>query len=176
MDGGGAVMNQGVHSIDLLLWLFGDVSRVYATTRTALHDIDVEDTAVACFEFARGGIGTFEAATSAYPGSPRRVEVSGSNGTVIVEHDRVVSVDLRTPSPPLPAREEVNANTSSTSAVVSDIRGHRRVIADFIAAVADDRPPLCDGRDGRRSVALVEAFYRSAQSGASAVPQGPANL
>jgi UDP-N-acetyl-2-amino-2-deoxyglucuronate dehydrogenase len=174
MDGGGAVINQGVHSLDLLLWLLGDVNRVYATTRTALHDIDVEDTAVACFEFAGGGIGTFEAATSAYPGSPRRVEMSGSNGTVLVEQDRVVSVDLRTPPPPLPVREEVNANPSSTSAVVSDIRGHQRVIADFIAAIADDRSPLCDGRDGRRSVALVEAIYRSAQTGAATVPQGAA--
>jgi predicted dehydrogenase len=172
LDGGGAVMNQGIHSIDLLLWLLGDVDRVHASTRTALHKIETEDTAVACLEFASGAIGTYEAATSAYPGLPRRVELTGTEGTVIVEQDRVVSVDLRTPSPPLPPREEVNANPSSTSAVVSDIRGHQRVIADFIAAVADDRSPLCDGRDGRRSVALVEAIYGSARTRAATVPQG----
>lgn len=174
MDGGGAVMNQGVHSIDLLLWLLGDVSRVYAMTRTALHDIEVEDTAVACLDFARGGIGTFEAATSAYPGSPRRVEISGTNGTVAIEQDRVISVNLRTPTPDLPPHEETDTSPRSTSPVISDIRGHQRVIEDFIAAIANDRPPLCGGRDGRRSVALVEAIYRSAQSGTAIVPQAPA--
>lgn len=175
MDGGGAVMNQGVHSIDLLLWLLGDVSRVYAMSRTALHDIEVEDTAVACLEFTCGAIGTFEAATSAYPGSPRRLEITGTNGTVVVEQDRVISVDLRTAAPELPRREERNTNPSTTSPLVSDIRGHQRVIADFIAAIIGDRPPLCDGRDGRRSVALVEAIYRSAQTATAAIPQ-PAAL
>src|SRR5207245_2732420 len=75
LDGGGALMNQGIHSIDLLLWLLGDVERVYATARTALHAIEAEDTAVACLEFAGGAIGTFDVATSAFPGFPRRVEL-----------------------------------------------------------------------------------------------------
>jgi predicted dehydrogenase len=165
LDGGGALMNQGIHTVDLLLWLLGDVRRVHAATRTALHHIEVEDTAVACLEFANGGVGTLEVATSAYPGFARRVELTGSAGTVIIEHDRVVSVMLHDPPPEPPPRDEGNANASATSPVVSDPRGHRRVLEDFIHAVRHGGRPLCDGRDGRRSVELAEAIYRAARSG-----------
>jgi predicted dehydrogenase len=169
LDGGGAVMNQGIHTIDLLLWLLGDVARVHAATRTALHAIETEDTAVASLEFASGAIGTYEATTAAYPGLPRRIELTGTEGTIIVEHDRVVSVNLRTPpSQPLPPADQ-NSNASATSPVVSDVRGHRRVLEDFVEAIAAGRRPLCDGRDGRRSVVLVEALYRSARTGAAVV-------
>jgi UDP-N-acetyl-2-amino-2-deoxyglucuronate dehydrogenase len=166
LDGGGALMNQGIHTVDLLLWLLGDVARVYASTRTALHAIEVEDTAVACLEFAGGAVGTLEAATSAFPGFPRRIELTGSEGTIVVEHDRVVSVQLRTPPQPPPPGEG-STNASATSPIVSDVRGHRRVLEDFVSAVRTGARPLCDGRDGRRSVELVEAMYRSARTGAA---------
>jgi UDP-N-acetyl-2-amino-2-deoxyglucuronate dehydrogenase len=166
LDGGGALMNQGIHTVDLLLWLLGDVERVYASTRTALHAIEVEDTAVACLEFAGGAVGTLEAATSAFPGFPRRVELTGSEGTIVVEGDRVVSVQLRTPLEP-PPRDEGSADESATSPVVSDVRGHRRVLEDFVSAMRTGATPLCDGRDGRRSVELVEAMYESARTGAA---------
>jgi len=165
LDGGGALMNQGIHTVDLLLWLLGDVRRVHAATRTALHRIEVEDTAVACLEFVNGAVGTLEVATSAYPGFARRVELTGSAGTVIVEHDRVVAVVLQNSPPEAPPRDEGNANASATSPVVSDPRGHRRVLEDFIHAVREGERPLCDGHDGRRSVELVEAIYRAAGSG-----------
>jgi len=166
LDGGGALMNQGIHSVDLLLWLLGDVERVYATTRTALHAIEVEDTAVACLEFAGGAVGTLDVATSAFPGFPRRVELTGSEGTIVVERDQVVSVQLRTPLAP-PPPDSGSANASATSPVVSDARGHRRVLEDFVAALRTGAAPLCDGRDGRRSVELAQALYRSARAGAA---------
>ena len=166
LDGGGALMNQGIHSVDLLLWLLGDVERVYATTRTALHAIEVEDTAVACLEFAGGAVGTLDVATSAFPGFPRRVELTGSEGTIVVERDQVVSVQLRTPLAP-PPPDAGSANASATSPVVSDPRGHRRVLEDFVAALRTGAAPLCDGRDGRRSVELAQALYRSARGGAA---------
>ena len=78
LDGGGALMNQGVHTVDLLLWLFGPVRRVFGRTAARLHEIEVEDTAVAVLEFASGALGTIEAATSAYPGYSRRIELTGS--------------------------------------------------------------------------------------------------
>jgi predicted dehydrogenase len=164
LDGGGALMNQGIHTVDLLLWLLGDVERVYASTRTALHAIEVEDTAVACLEFAGGAVGTLEAATSAFPGFPRRLELTGSEGTIVVERDRVVSVQLRTP-PAAPPPEEGSADESATSPVVADARGHRRVLEDFVSAIRTGATPLCDGREGRRSVELVEAMYESARTG-----------
>src|SRR5256885_13245863 len=95
LDGGGALINQAIHTVDLLLWLFGDVVSVQAEKRTALHKIEAEDTLVALLEFANGAVGVLQAATSAYPGYPRRVELTGSEGTVIIEHDRLVAAGFR---------------------------------------------------------------------------------
>ena len=164
LDGGGALMNQGVHTVDLLLWLFGPVRRVFARTITGLHDIEVEDTAVAVLEFASGAIGTLEAATSAYPGYSRQNELTGSNGTVRLDGDDLAAVDLmdaRDDERPQPSR---GVTASAASPVVSDPAAHVRVIEDFIHAVTGRRPPRCDGASGRQSVALAEAIYRSART------------
>lgn len=176
LDGGGALMNQGIHTVDLLLWLFGDVQCVSAATRTALHHIEVEDTVVACLEFVSGAIGTLEVTTAAYPGFARRLELTGTLGTIAVEQDRVVSVELREPTPEPPPRDEGSANASAKSNVVADPRGHRRVLEDFIRAVRSGDRPLCDGGDGRRSVELIEAIYRSAQSGSVVAVREPAKV
>ena len=163
LDGGGAVMNQGVHTVDLLLWLLGDVRRVFARQATALHEIEVEDVLVATLEFRSGALASFEATTAAFPGYPRQLELSGSEGTVIVQQDRILSADLRTPRPEL-AGGEANTNQAASSPIVSDVRGHRAALEDFLRAVKDGGEPRCNGAEGRRSVALVEAMYRSAAS------------
>src|SRR5688572_283818 len=98
LDGGGALMNQGVHTVDLLLWLLGDVRRVYARTLAALHAIEVEDTAVAVLEFANGAVATLEATTAAWPGYDRQVSITGTLGTVVIEQARVVKWDVREPA------------------------------------------------------------------------------
>jgi predicted dehydrogenase len=173
LDGGGALMNQAIHTVDLLLWMFGPVARVYGCTATRLHAIEVEDTAAAVLEFASGAVGAIEAATSVFPGYARRVEVTGSEGTLVLEHDRLVASDLRSArsakwSDPVansrgsdPVRD---ANPSATSPVVSDVSGHRRILEDFIRAVETGGSPACNGREGRRSVELVEAIYASART------------
>jgi len=165
LDGGGALMNQGVHTIDLLLWLMGDVKRVYARTLTALHQIEVEDTVVATLEFRNGAVGTVEAGTSIYPGYQRRVEVSGSEGTIVLEHDRIVRADLRQPDPALVTPSDGDQNQSASSPIVSDVSGHRRLIEDFLQAIENGSRPICDGAEGRRSVALIEAIYESSDKG-----------
>jgi len=165
LDGGGALMNQGVHTVDLLLWLMGDVERVYARTVTALHEIEVEDTVVATLEFRNGAIGTLEAGTSIYPGYQRRVELTGAEGTIIMEHDRIVAADLRTPDPTLVSSGSNDSNASASSPIVSDVGGHRRLIEDFLQAIETNSRPVCDGREGRRSVAFIEAVYESSQTG-----------
>jgi predicted dehydrogenase len=164
LDGGGALINQGVHTLDLLLWLLGDVQRVYAKAITALHQIETEDSVVATLEFASGVIGTLEAATSIYPGYARRLELSGSEGTVVLEHDRIISADLRQPLEQTSLPEE-DANLSATSAVVSDVRGHQRILEDFLRAIATNGVPLCDGHEGRRSLELAQAIYESSRTG-----------
>jgi len=165
LDGGGALMNQGIHTVDLLLWLMGDVKRVQACAITALHDIAVEDTLVATLEFANGAVGTFEATTAAYPGFNRRVELSGSEGTVVIEQDRLVGVDLHQGGKDLVSQSTAADNMSANSPVVSDVSGHQRILADFVEAISLNRRPRCDGVEGRRSVELVQAMYESARTG-----------
>jgi len=167
LDGGGALINQGVHTVDLLLWLFGSVRRVFARTAAKLHDIDVEDTAVAVLEFENGALGTIDAATSAYPGYSRRIELTGSNGTVILDGDALMAIDLRdarVDEQPTPVERGHTATVSAASPVVADASAHQRIFEDFIRAIATRGTPVCDGREGRRSVALVEAIYESARS------------
>jgi len=165
LDGGGALINQGIHTVDLMLWLFGDVVSVQAKNKTRLHAIEAEDTLVALLEFASGALGVLQATTAAYPGYPRRLELTGSEGTVIIEQDRLLAADLRNPSPDLLPGEEADRNPSASSPVVSDFRGHQSVFEDFIYAIQTNRKPLCDGREGRRSLALVEAIYKACRAG-----------
>jgi UDP-N-acetyl-2-amino-2-deoxyglucuronate dehydrogenase len=161
-DGGGALMNQGVHTVDLLLWLFGPVRRVFGRAATRLHAIEVEDTAVAVLEFTSGAIGTLEAATSAYPGYARRLELTGTEGTLVLEGDRLTRTDLRGQPANLPAAEPAPAPESVASPVVTDATPHRRLFENFIGAIESRGTPSCDGPGGRRSVEVIEAIYRSA--------------
>ena len=163
LDGGGALINQAVHTVDLLVWLLGDVVRVCARTATALHKIEVEDTAVAILEFSSGVRGVLQATTAAYPGFPRRVEITGSKGTVVLEHDLIVAADFRDAHAPVIEPVIRDENQSASSAVVGDFHGHQAVIEDFLAAIKENRPPVCDGHEGRRSIAVIEAIYRAAQ-------------
>jgi UDP-N-acetyl-2-amino-2-deoxyglucuronate dehydrogenase len=164
LDGGGALMNQGVHTVDLLRWLFGPVRRVFAKTATALHAIEVEDTAVAVLEFVSGAIGTLEAATSAYPGYSRQIELTGSNGTVRLDGDDLAAIDLKDVREEEQPTRPAAVTASAASAVVADTTPHARVFEDFIDAVARRSAPICDGRSGRASVALIEAIYQSART------------
>jgi UDP-N-acetyl-2-amino-2-deoxyglucuronate dehydrogenase len=171
LDGGGALMNQGVHTVDLLLWLLGDVARVQARIATALHKIESEDTAVAILEFASGALGSLQATTAAFPGYPRRLDITGTKGTVILEHDRIIAADLRQSPTDLAHDAPADTNASASSATVTDFRGHQAILEDFLRAIEHDTTPLCDGPQGRKSVALIEAIYRAASDhGAMVTP------
>jgi UDP-N-acetyl-2-amino-2-deoxyglucuronate dehydrogenase len=170
LDGGGALINQAVHTVDLMLWLLGDVVRVQACKATGLHSIEAEDTVIALLEFANGALGVLQATTAAYPGYPRRVEITGSDGTVILEHDRVLAIDLRNPPDAFNQNIAPDENQSASSAVVSDFRGHQALIQDFLHAIEANTAPICDGLEGRRSLALVEALYRAAETKSAQSP------
>jgi UDP-N-acetyl-2-amino-2-deoxyglucuronate dehydrogenase len=165
LEGGGALINQAVHTVDLLLWLLGDVLRVQSRTARVLHAIEAEDTALAILKFRSGALGVLQATTAAYPGYPRRLEISGTEGTVILEQDRILSADLRTASTSNGEGIAHDNNQSASSAVVSDIRGHQALFEDFLRAIEQNGTPVCNGREGLRSIALVEAIYRAAKSG-----------
>jgi UDP-N-acetyl-2-amino-2-deoxyglucuronate dehydrogenase len=166
LDGGGALINQAIHTIDTLLHLWGPIVEVDARVGTQLHTIEVEDTVVATLRFANGALGTFEASTAVFPGYARRVELTGANGTLTLEHDQLVGVDLKVPDArfPLPPPSVGNPPAANAaSATVSDATPHQRMLEDFLRAIATDGTPVCDGAEGRRSVAVVEAIYDSAR-------------
>lgn len=175
LDGGGALMNQGIHTVDALLWLLGPMTAVSARTATQWHAIEVEDTALATLEFASGALATLEVSTAAYPGYPRRIEITGTEGTAIIDGDRLTATDVRTPLPeelaatPATSTSDVppgvQTTASQASPVMSDIAPHRRLFEDFVAAIQTHGEPACSGEEGRRSVAVVEAIYESARRG-----------
>jgi UDP-N-acetyl-2-amino-2-deoxyglucuronate dehydrogenase len=165
LDGGGALINQAVHTLDLMLWIFGDVKSIQAMSKTALHAIEAEDTLTALLEFGNGALGVLQATTSVFPGYPRRLELSGSEGTIIIEQDHLLAADLRDPAANLLSRSEADANLSSSSPVVSDARGHQAVLENFLEAIRINSEPRCNGEEGRRSVAVVQAIYEACRTG-----------
>jgi UDP-N-acetyl-2-amino-2-deoxyglucuronate dehydrogenase len=164
VDGGGALINQAIHTVDLLLYLVGDVTAVQARTATLLHKIEAEDTVIASLQFASGAVGTLLATSAAYPGYPRRIEITSTEGTVILEHDRIIAVNLRNPPPDFDPTAPGDTNQSASSAAVTDISGHKAILEDFLQAIANNTEPICNGPEGRRSLALVESIYQSALS------------
>ncbi len=171
LDGGGALMNQAIHNVDLLYWLMGDVVSITAMTATLAHErIEVEDTAVAAVRFQNGALGVIEAATSAYPGLLKRTEIHGDRGSARVEQDDLTLWEFQEK---VPSDNEVHAamaRQTGFKAGASDPRGithigHRDQLVDFLAAIDTGRAPSVDGREGRKSVEIIRAIYRSAQTG-----------
>lgn len=166
LDGGGPLINQAIHNLDLLLWCMGDVARVRAATANRLHrDIEVEDTVVAQLVFENGALGVLEATTAAYPGSPRRLELHGTDGTIVLLDDEVAEWELRDGTP-APAREAAAVVAAARAThVMAEFRWHQRQIDDFTDAVLSGRRPRLDGREGLRSLALARAVYEAARAG-----------
>jgi len=170
LDGGGALMNQAIHSVDLLLWLMGPVRSVSAMTALRAHErIEVEDTAVATLEFQSGALGTIVATTAAFPGSLKRVEISGSQGMAVLEEEALVRWHFAKPIPSdQKILQEMQSNTTGGGASDPAAIGHtahRELFKDFAKAIQSGLPSKIDGREGRRSVELIQAIYRSAKTG-----------
>lgn len=170
LDGGGCLMNQGIHQIDLLTWFMGPVKRVQARTDLVAHTgIEVEDVAVALLEFENGAFGVIEGSTAIWPGHPARVEVHGTEGSVVLEDGELHHWQFRSESEMdetihafLGKDADLGSGASDPMANLKN-EGHRRQIEDFVGAIQDNREPSIDGREGRRAVALIEAIYRSAK-------------
>jgi predicted dehydrogenase len=162
MDGGAALINQAIHTVDLMLWLMGDVLDVKSKIATGFHQIEGEDLALALVEFASGALGTLQASTAIYPGYARRIEITGSEGTVILEHDRVIAVDLRNPPPDVRPGTPSSDSENVSSPVVSDFTGHQAIFEDFIRAIRENGVPAVDGHEARKSIAFIEQIYAAA--------------
>lgn len=187
LDGGGCLMNQGIHTVDLMLWLAGPVKTVYAQMRTAGHErIEVEDVVCATLTFANGAVGNLMATTCAHPGFPACLGLHGTQGSAIIEGDELKTFAIR-------GRETVHGHSATAHALQVASGGtrsatahaaaaaltatppaaatwswgdaHRAQFADFIRAVRTGGTPLVDGVAGRAAVTLIHAVYESARTG-----------
>ena len=170
LDGGGALMNQGIHAIDLLQWFMGDVSEVFSYSAIIGHTgIEVEDTAAAVLKFANGAIGVIQGTTSAYPGFLKKVEICGSKGSITMEEENIITWKF---DEELPEDEEIRKKYGAATAsgggasdpAAINHHGHKALFETFVAAVRENKPVLLDGAEGKKSVEIIEAAYRSAKS------------
>jgi predicted dehydrogenase len=171
LDGGGALMNQAIHNVDLLLWMMGDVAVVSGFTATLAHErIEVEDTAVAVLRFQNGALGVIQATTSVHPGYPKTIAIHGDKGSVIIEQDDVLRWDF---TPETEADQQtrqrfaakVGASGGAADPKAISHEGHRRQLADFVEAIRGNRTPKVDGREGKKAVDLICAIYESHRTG-----------
>jgi UDP-N-acetyl-2-amino-2-deoxyglucuronate dehydrogenase len=171
LDGGGALMNQAIHNVDLLLWMMGDVAHVMGfTTRLAHERIEVEDTAVACLLFKNGALGVIQATTSVWPGYPKTIAVHGDQGSAEIEQDDLLRWEFKTAKPDDDAirqrfAQKVGASGGSSDPSAISHVGHARQLSDFVEAIVKGRAPLVDGREGRKAVEVILAVYASNASG-----------
>jgi predicted dehydrogenase len=182
LDGGGALMNQGVHTVDVLQWLAGDVTSVFAHVRTSAHErIEVEDVAVLTLQFANGAVGQITATTAAYDGFPVRIELFGTEGSILLEGDTIKQITLK--SGKNYTHEQANAHAirvakGGTASVKNDALhrpdahagavwgdAHRAQFVDFIDAVRTGRPPAITASDARKPLAIILAAYASSKAG-----------
>lgn len=171
LDGGGALMNQAIHSVDLLLWLMGPVKSVHATMGTLTHErIEVEDIVVATLTFANGALGVIEATTTAFPGALKRIEIAGSAGSAVLEEEDIKQWTFAEETDQDASIRESMEGKTQTGGGAGDPsaighHGHTEMYNDFFDAIQENREPLVNGVEGRRSVELICAVYESARTG-----------
>lgn len=171
LDGGGSLMNQSIHNVDLLLSMMGPVVEVAGFTSLLAHErIEVEDTAVAALRFASGALGVIQGTTSVYPGLLKTIALHGDKGSAVIEQDDIITWSFAEEQAGDQEIKERGQTRSGQTGGASDPKaishtGHSRQLADFIDAIQSHRDPLVDGREGRKSVELILAIYQSQTTG-----------
>ena len=172
LDGGGVLMNQGIHTVDLMQYLAGDVSSLSAYTALLTHEnIEVEDTASIALKFTSGALGSITATTSAYSGYPRRIELYGTDGSVILENELITRWDFKVEKEEDALIKEryskSEASFTSNNSPDVDYMCHKREYEDYISSKRDNKPFTLDGVEGEKAVRIIEAIYKSAKEGRS---------
>jgi len=165
------LMNQAIHAVDFLQYLMGPVKSIQAFTDTLAHQrIEVEDVAVAVLRFENGALGVIEGTTAAYPGWLRKIEISGTTGSIVLEDEDIIKWDFAEPDPIDQQIIEKFAEQQSGGGGASDPRAinhdnHRRQMEDLIFSIEEERSHLVDGSEGRKAVEIILAIYKSNQEG-----------
>lgn len=160
-EGGGALINQGIHQVDMLLYLIGRVKEVSGVWQLgALHSIESEDVVNAILRFANGATGVIQAATAFWPGYPERIEIHGTKGTAVVTGDKLTTWDVENDSgPEPPVAKQTMSGASDPMAI--PLTPFERQFTDFAEAIKNNRKPLTAGEDGYRALELVVSIYKS---------------
>jgi UDP-N-acetyl-2-amino-2-deoxyglucuronate dehydrogenase len=169
---GGSLMNQGIHYLDLLLWAMGPAAEVTAICATQAHEVEVEDTTLALVRFASGAVGTVLSSTAAYPGFDQRLEITGTNGTVIVSNGAITRRALasdRLAEPTVVTPDTTVTPATEPSAAVNpagiDPSSHAAQIADLLTAIDDGRQPAVTAESARATLQVICSVYESARTG-----------
>ena len=168
LDGGGALMNQSIHSIDMLQWLAGPVKSVFGLTQTSRHGMETEDTATAALSFRSGAMGVIQGATSCWPGQPAKVELRGTEGTIVLQEGRIVTWKLKDSSEDEELEMlslEAPLGSGSSDPMGIGFEMHQRQISETIAAIQSGDKPSIDGIEARKSVEIILAIYQSVRDG-----------
>jgi UDP-N-acetyl-2-amino-2-deoxyglucuronate dehydrogenase len=164
-EGGGALMNQAIHQVDLLRWLVGPVAEVFGMWQIGgLHEIESEDVLSAVLTYENGATGVIQAATALWPGYSERIELHGTKGSAIITGDRLTSWDVQGDSGDRPPLSTQVASGASDPMAIS-LEPFERQFRDFGEAVVHKRRPLIAGEDGLEAIEIVDAIYRSCRSG-----------
>jgi len=161
-DGGAAFMNQGIHTIDLLLNLMGSVKSVFGNMKTMVHNIEGEDVGMGILNFENGAMGTITAGTALYPGYPERLEIYGEKGSILMEGGKIAQWNVQgVPSPISAENNKVNSGASDPTSIGHE--NHKTVILDMIDAIRKNRSPMVDGQEARKAVEVITALYKSSK-------------
>ena len=168
LDGGGALINQSVHQIDLLRWIMGPVRSLYGRAATRVHRIEAEDSAAAVLEFESGALGIVQGCTASYPGHAAALSITGEKGSARLEDGALTEWKIA-------GREDEESEVLARFAAVSgsgggdpttiSSKGHELQFRDVVAAIREGRQPLVTGRDGRDALELILAVYESSRTG-----------
>jgi predicted dehydrogenase len=164
-EGGGALINQAIHGVDILRWLAGPVKELFGVWQLgALHKIESEDVINTVLKFANGATGVIQASTAFWPGYTERTEFHGTKGTAIISGDKLTTWDVENDSgDPAPVAKEVFSGASDPMAI--SLEPFERQFRDFGEAIAKGRKPLVSGEEGVQALEIVDAIYRSCRTG-----------
>ncbi len=162
LDGGGVLMNQGIHLLDLLLWWIGEPVKMDARATTLRHGIEVEDTLAATLTFASGALATIMATTATEPGFAHRVEIYGTRGGIQIEGEEILRWETAATDTGPATRNQSDAVGAGSDPRGIPISGHIGLISNFVGTLRGEATLLVDGHEGRRSVAAVEKIYAAA--------------
>ncbi len=164
-EGGGALINQAIHQVDILRWLAGPVKQLFAVWQLgAVHRIESEDVVNAVVEYASGATGVIQAATAFRPGYPERIEIHGSRGTAVITGDKLTTWDVEDDSgEPAPVARQGASGASDPMAI--SLEPFERQFLDFGDAIRQGRQPRVTGEEGYQALEVVDAVYRSCRSG-----------